>query len=77
MRLPSAPQSPASSTVPSPSQDEHGTHFSPSPYRTTRPGDPARRQPEPAPATGVPFQAKADRQTWGGNIWTGIGGVEF
>ncbi|MGA3137059.1 MAG: LPS assembly protein LptD [Terracidiphilus sp.] len=34
-------------------------------------------QPEPAPPTGVPFQAKADRQTWGGNTWTGIGGVEF
>ena len=34
-------------------------------------------QPEPAPSTGVPFQAKADRQTWGGNTWTGIGGVEF
>ena len=34
-------------------------------------------KPEPPPATGTPVQASADSQSWAGNVWTGIGGVEF
>jgi LPS-assembly protein len=34
-------------------------------------------QPEPAPATGRPVSWKADRQTWGGDIWTLYGVEEF
>ncbi|MGA9585048.1 MAG: LPS assembly protein LptD, partial [Terracidiphilus sp.] len=32
-------------------------------------------KPEPVPATGVPVQLQADRQTWVNNTWTGTGGV--
>ncbi len=32
---------------------------------------------EPAKSTGVPVEARAGRQTWAGNVWTGTGGVEF
>ncbi|MGO9337726.1 MAG: LPS-assembly protein LptD [Terracidiphilus sp.] len=34
-------------------------------------------QPEAQPATGIPVQAAADNQSWKGNVWTGIGNVEF
>ncbi|MGC1423951.1 MAG: hypothetical protein WA815_16470, partial [Terracidiphilus sp.] len=32
-------------------------------------------KPEPVPASGVPVQLQADRQTWVANTWTGTGGV--
>ncbi|MGC2614773.1 MAG: LPS assembly protein LptD [Terracidiphilus sp.] len=32
-------------------------------------------KPEPIPASGVPVQLQADRQTWVANTWTGTGGV--
>jgi LPS-assembly protein len=34
-------------------------------------------QLEPAKSTGVPVEARAGRQTWTGNVWTGTGSVEF
>ena len=79
--LPPAPQEPAGSSG-SRSASGHGTDSPDAQLPSSLPDDPGQEilpvaQPEPAPSTGVPFQAKADRQTWGGNIWTGIGGVEF
>lgn len=49
------------------------------------PNDPSQEilpiaQPEPEPATSVPFKlttAPGGRQTWVGDTWTGMGGVEF
>jgi LPS-assembly protein len=32
-------------------------------------------KPEPVPASGLPVQLQADRQTWVANTWTGTGGV--
>jgi LPS-assembly protein len=32
-------------------------------------------KPEPVPATGVPVELQADRQTWAEDTWTGTGGV--
>jgi LPS-assembly protein len=32
-------------------------------------------KPEPVPASGVPVQLQADRQTWVADTWTGTGGV--
>jgi LPS-assembly protein len=34
-------------------------------------------QPQPPPIAGIPVTAKADNQTWVGNVWTGTGSVEF
>ena len=34
-------------------------------------------QPEPEPPSGIPVQAAADNQEWKGNVWTGVGRVEF
>jgi LPS-assembly protein len=42
--------------------------------RRSRPGDSARRQPEPAPASGVPVEWEAQRQT-AGDTWTLTGDV--
>jgi LPS-assembly protein len=32
-------------------------------------------KPEPVPASGVPVELQADRQTWAEDTWTGTGGV--
>jgi len=44
------------------------------------PNDPGQEaipiaKPEPVPASGVPVQLQADRQTWVADTWTGTGGV--
>ncbi len=51
------------------------------PDEAVLPDDPGQEalplaQPEPVPSTGIPVDLNANHQSWGGNIWTGVGNVE-
>jgi LPS-assembly protein len=76
--LPPSQQQQAPSAAPASSPQDSAAR----PSSDSLPDDPDQQllpvaKPEPPPATGTPVQASADSQSWAGNVWTGIGSVEF
>ncbi|MGA2534993.1 MAG: LPS assembly protein LptD [Terracidiphilus sp.] len=77
----SAPSTPPSSVAQPAQTQDSSLPNGPSP-NDQLPDDPDQQlipeaKPEPSPPVGVPVLARAESQTWEGNVWTGTGSVEF